>query len=112
EKDLLYIYDGWNRIAEFDSLSSQEFSPFKVAALHTWGLDLSGTLQGAGGVGGLLATQTDTGQGTENQVYFYDGNGNVTQTYDWEANTYSHSEYDAFGNLIEGAAGGFGFSTK
>jgi hypothetical protein len=39
-----------------------------------WGTDLSGTMQGAGGVGGLLA-ENDAAQG----VHFvtFDGNGNV-----------------------------------
>ena len=41
---------------------------------YTWGLDLSGTAQGAGGVGGLLMVNAGT-----NGVHFpaYDLNGNV-----------------------------------
>lgn len=47
----LYQYDGWNVVATFQSNSS----PFTLHSLKLWGTDLSGSLQGAGGVGGLLA---------------------------------------------------------
>ncbi|MCX8156727.1 MAG: RHS repeat-associated core domain-containing protein [Verrucomicrobiae bacterium] len=45
--------------------------------MHVWGADLSGSLQGAGGVGGLLMTFIINGPNAG--VYFpvYDGNGNV-----------------------------------
>ena len=42
------VYDGWNLIAVLYSSSS-------LLSSFTWGLDLSGSIQGAGGVGGLLA---------------------------------------------------------
>ena len=40
-----YVYDGWNLICEF--------SDTNVLRKHSWGPDLSGSLHGAGGVGGL-----------------------------------------------------------
>jgi YD repeat-containing protein len=43
----VYVYDAWNPIAEYSN------NLLKKA--YTWGSDLSGSLQGAGGVGGLLA---------------------------------------------------------
>ncbi len=43
----LFVYDGWNLIAILNPQSS-------ILASFTWGNDLSGTMQGAGGVGGLL----------------------------------------------------------
>ncbi len=45
---------------------------------YFWGADLSETLQGAGGVGGLLAVSCN------NNFYFpaYDNNGNVTKYID------------------------------
>jgi RHS repeat-associated protein len=46
-----YVYDGWNIIEEIDITGNWE-----LRAQYTWGLDLSHTLQGAGGIGGLLAT--------------------------------------------------------
>ena len=51
--DLWYLYDGWNCVAEIDLQSSSR----QVIKSYTWGLDLSGSLSGAGGVGGLLSIQ-------------------------------------------------------
>ena len=44
-----YIYDGWNLVATLRIASSTE-----LAASYVWGNDLSGSEQGAGGVGGAL----------------------------------------------------------
>ncbi len=49
-----FIYDGWNLIYEQTSTNTSSFIPH-TSSLYLWGLDLSGTLQGAGGVGGLLS---------------------------------------------------------
>ena len=48
-----FIYEGWNVIGEMDSL----IGSFQA---YAWGSDLSGTLTGAGGVGGLLGIATAT----------------------------------------------------
>lgn len=54
-KDRRFIYDGWNMIAEIDaSLTDGSLALFRS---YAWGNDLSGTPQGAGGVGGLLMIQ-------------------------------------------------------
>ncbi len=46
---------------------------------YVWGLDLSETLDGAGGVGGLLWVTMHTGSGSTAGTHFcaYDGNGNI-----------------------------------
>jgi len=44
-----FTFDGWNIVRDKQVWSTGEGSEYYV-----WGLDLSGTLQGAGGVGGLL----------------------------------------------------------
>ena len=46
---------------------------------YSWGLDLSGTMDGAGGVGGLLWVTLHTVSGPAAGTHFaaYDGNGNV-----------------------------------
>ncbi len=44
------IYDGWNEIAETTTTDESTLTNYYV-----WGADLSGTLQGAGGIGGLIA---------------------------------------------------------
>ncbi|MCP4398420.1 MAG: RHS repeat-associated core domain-containing protein, partial [bacterium] len=79
-----------------------------------WGLDLSGSLQGAGGIGGLLLRNTDSGS----FLYLYDANGNVDQLVNAaDGSLAAHYEYDPFGKLL--AASGpeadnnpFRFSTK
>jgi RHS repeat-associated protein len=46
---------------------------------YVWGLDLSGTIDGAGGVGGLLWLTLHTASGPAAGTHFaaYDGNGNI-----------------------------------
>ena len=88
---------------------------------YVWGIDLSGSLQGAGGVGGLLAVVRDDG------VYAptYDGNGNVSEYIVLETgnsqletgSVVAHYEYNPFGEIIvqSGAIAddfAFRFSTK
>ena len=65
-----FACDGWNLIAEWENDA--------LARTHHWGLDLSDTLQGAGGVGGLVLTRHHDAQGViQSYVPAYDGTGNV-----------------------------------
>ena len=103
--DQRFIYDDWNLVAELDTTG-------RASRTHLWGLDLSDSPQGAGGVGGLLSTAT-----TERAVYIsYDGNGNVTGELDEDTGHLSSTaSYDAFGNAVTsefGSVAPFGFSTK
>jgi len=43
--DLIFLCDGWNLIAELDIQTGE------LIRTYVWGLDLSGTMQGAGGIG-------------------------------------------------------------
>ena len=43
-----FVYDGWNLVAELNETNG-------IIRSYLWGSDLSGAMQGAGGVGGLLA---------------------------------------------------------
>ena len=70
ESDLRFVYDGWNLAVTLAS----DLSPL---ASFTWGLDLSGSPQGAGGVGGLLWMTIPSGTNAGMYFYAYDGNGNV-----------------------------------
>jgi YD repeat-containing protein len=83
------VYDGWNPIAEYSIINNQ----YSISKTHLWGIDLSGSLQGAGGVGGLLAVTDSTG------TYYptYDGNGNVSEYLDSTGSVVAHYEYDPFG---------------
>ena len=49
--DSLFLYNGWNLISEWSTSGPQSSKNYYV-----WGLDLSQTIQGAGGVGGLIAS--------------------------------------------------------
>jgi RHS repeat-associated protein len=89
-----------------------------VVRSYVWGLDLSETLDGAGGVGGLLWVRLHTGPASGAHFVMYDGNGNV-----WTLVSASTGietaryEYGPFGEPLRmtGAAAGwnpFRFSTK
>lgn len=86
-----FLYDGWNKIQEFQvSGFSSQVSAF------VWGIDLSGTLQGAGGIGGLLCAI----QGTNTYFVVYDANGNVAEYLAPDGSVVAHYEYDPYGNIM------------
>ncbi len=109
----LFAYDGWNLISEHTHSQTHALTNF-----FTWGPDLSGSMQGAGGIGGLLLVTKNDEQGTRNYAPAYDANGNITAYVDATGtNIVAAYEYDPFGNTI--AASGskaddfaFRFSTK
>ena len=69
-----------------------------VTASYVYGLDLSQSLQGAGGIGGILA-RVDHGA-DKVHLYFYDGNGNVGQLLDSSDGSVAAAyEYAPFGGL-------------
>jgi RHS repeat-associated protein len=71
---------------------------------YTRGSDLSGTLQGAGGIGGLLArtdnTQLIIGSSSAHAYYHADGNGNVTMLINNLQLMVAKYLYDPFGNTL------------
>ena len=86
-----YWYDGWNIIGRADSAT-------EMVQNFVWGLDLSGTMQGAGGVGGLL--MLDDSQGAS-YFYGYDGNGNVLGLISANnGSTAAQYDYDPFLGVI------------
>jgi len=118
--DLRFLYDGWNLLAEF-SVNPSTLT-FTLTRSYTWGLDLSGSMQGAGGVGGLLqvsAFSPSDGAATPSSRFAaFDGNGNIIGLVDAADGSLTATyEYDPFGNVIKanGPAANaqpFGFSTK
>ncbi|NNM29816.1 MAG: RHS repeat-associated core domain-containing protein, partial [Akkermansiaceae bacterium] len=113
--DRRFLYDAWNLTAEFEALNTSNLT---LKTTYTWGLDLSNTLQGAGGVGGLLAATTHGGATTTVLPHF-DGNGNIVAWSGTSGAVQQRLDYDPFGKVIarEGSlAGGaempFAFSTK
>ncbi len=107
--DLKFLYDGWNLMAEYNPLGGNV-----VVRNHVWGLDLSGSAQGAGGVGGLLWTAS----GAAAHAPGYDANGNVIVWVDLaNGSTVSgRRDYGAFGEPLatngNAASLPFAFSTK
>jgi RHS repeat-associated protein len=103
-----FVYDGWNLIAELDGSNN-------VLQSYMWGSDLSGSMEGAGGVGGLLFVN-DKDEGSH--FVTYDGNGNVialVNASDGEVSAVY--EYGPFGEPIRATGtlaevNPFRFSTK
>ncbi len=91
-----FIYDGWNVIEEYALAGGGPV----LRRTFTWGADLSGSLQGAGGVGGLLMTEEISGTTTTAYHFHYDGNGNVTEITDNTGSSAASYRYDAFGNTL------------
>ena len=106
-----FVYDGWNLAARLAS----DLGPL---ASFTWGLDLSGSMQGAGGVGGLLWMTIPSGTNAGSYFYAYDGNGNVMALVRAADGTRSAVyEYGPFGELLRasgpvGMENPFQFSTQ
>ena len=92
EATTTFFYDGWNLVEERIAYPNGATSTIH----YYWGKDLSGTLQGAGGVGGLLYLTID---GVP-FVPSYDNIGNITRYLDANGNTVAQYIYDAFGDTL------------
>ena len=87
--EVRYVWDGMCVLQERDGNNTAKVT-------YTRGLDLSRTMQGAGGIGGLLA-RTDA-SGTA--FYHSDAGGNVTTMTDSSGNVVARYLYDPYGNLL------------
>jgi RHS repeat-associated protein len=121
EKRIEYIFDGWNVILEKATKGSPATAGNTILTKRYWGLDLSGSNLGAGGVGGLLATvatkSSPASVGTETHHFHYDANGNVTETIDSNGDLTASYEYGPFGELVSetgsySTSNTYKFSTK
>ena len=82
-----------------------------VKEIYTHGPDISGTLGGAGGIGGILSQTT----GTNTHYLHPDAAGNVVLTTDASGKTTSILQYTPFGRLLSRSgtfASRFAFSSK
>lgn len=98
----LFIWDGWNLVAELESGAT---GPVAVRRTYVWGLDISGSLSGTGGVGGLVfEAQYSTSSPyalSATLIPCYDGNGNVLGLTNTATGALdARYEYDAFGNVL------------
>jgi RHS repeat-associated protein len=107
-QSVYFVYDGWNLVCELKCCPNTVFTN-----LYVWGLDVSGSLQGAGGVGGLLSATVS------NETYnpAYVNKFNVSEMVRSDGTVVAHYEYDPFGNttLVDGnmsAVFPFRYSTK
>ena len=102
-----YVYDGNLVVQERHfNVVAGALVPRETVA-YTRGGDLSGTLQGAGGIGGLLARSSRIAgsAGTWAHAYYHsDANGNVTALASASGSLIGRYLYDPFGNTL-GVAG-------
>jgi len=111
--DEKYVYDGWNVIAVYNLTETTDPATGTVTVSEAlaktllWGEDLSGSLQGAGGVGGLLAVNlhsVDATTGTtviKSYLPVYDGDGNIICYVDASnGSAVANYEYTPFGKLM------------
>jgi RHS repeat-associated protein len=94
--EIYYVYDGNLVIQERDVNNLPTVT-------YTRGKDLSGGLEGAGGIGGLLArtSQASADVPLAGQSFYHcDGNGNVTMLISTNQQVLAKYLYDAFGNII------------
>ncbi len=102
-----FLYNGWNLIAEMNVAGT-------IERTYTWGLDISGTVQEAGGVRGLLMV-TD---GSIEYLSAYDSLGNLHALVNAQNGVVDAVyEYSPFGELLRSSGtyaktNSFGLSTK
>ncbi|MBN2560052.1 MAG: RHS repeat-associated core domain-containing protein, partial [Phycisphaerae bacterium] len=84
-----YVWNGWLPAGELDGSN-------RLVRTFTWGPDLSGTVGGAGGIGGLLAIR----QGGTNYYCGTDGKGNVTEARWSNGAVRASYTYAPFGELL------------
>ena len=89
ESTKYFVYDGWNVVEEQTVAQPSKY--------YVWGLDLSQSLQGAGGIGGLIVRV----ESATTHHFLHDGNGNVGQLVNAATGSIdAHYEYDPYGNTI------------
>jgi RHS repeat-associated protein len=104
EKETVFLWQDWTLVAEFVRTTSG--GSLSLRRGYLWGLDVDGTLGGAGGVGGLLwVADYVPGAAVSNRQLapWYDGNGNVMG---WVENAPAQMlplhrlEYDPYGKVL------------
>jgi|GEM_PF-683626 len=109
-----HVYDGMRVIQERNESNTPQVS-------YTRGADLSGSLEGAGGIGGMLGRSQGYSSGTGNwsthHCYHADGNGNITYVESSAQGLAAKYRYDPYGNTISSSgslasANTYRFSSK
>jgi RHS repeat-associated protein len=107
QKSIRFTYDGWNVLEEEETTATSTRRVF-----YTWGTDVSGTLQGAGGVGGLLKAEETIGTAASSHYYWYDGNGNVVGLMRGNGTVDAVYRYSAFGGKAEVSVNSSSFAAR
>jgi RHS repeat-associated protein len=97
-----YVYDG-NLVIQERYFTPQLSTLIPQQAItYTRGRDLSGSLEGAGGIGGLLArTDLSTINSSQSTSYYHsDGNGNITCLINANQIIVAKYLYDPYGNIL------------
>jgi hypothetical protein len=87
-----YLYDGRRVIQERNGSNTPLVS-------YTRGLDISGSLEGAGGIGGLLM-RSEHAAASPDSYYHADGSGNITLLMTTAGAVGARYLYDPFGNIL------------
>jgi RHS repeat-associated protein len=100
--EIRYVYDGRLVVQErhYNAPQLSTLNPHLVT--YTRGNDLSGTLQGAGGIGGLLARSEPSTLNPQlsTALYHADGNGNITALVTTNGTLAARYHYDPYGNIL------------
>jgi RHS repeat-associated protein len=113
DRSARYLYDGMRVIQERNENNTPQVT-------YTRGLDLSGSWERAGGIGGLLARTAHSGaNGVTYTPAFYhaDGNGNITYLLKLDQTAGATYQFDPYGRLLTSsgtlaAANTYRFSSK
>ena len=103
---------------QLEPLAELDDTGYNVRHFYTWGLDITGTRNGAGGIGGLLIGDLRLAQPNATNLIVFDGNGNVVGLIQAQNGTQgAEYEYDMLGNAVKisglaAVANPFRFSTK
>jgi RHS repeat-associated protein len=105
---IVFTYQGWAMIREVSGTTTNSY---------VYGLDLSGTAQGAGTIGGILSASFGGTTSVSSAFYCYDANGNVTDLVGTNGEFLAQYQFDPYGNTISKTgtladANPFRFSTK
>ncbi len=104
KREIRFAWDsGYKLLAEFDPTG-------KLLRSYTWGTDVSGTLDGAAGVGGLLEVQEYPASGSAavpgtpvSYFPFHDARGNIAGYTNESGTIVAAYEYSPFGELLSSA---------
>jgi RHS repeat-associated protein len=103
QSEIQYVYDGNLVIQERHYTPHLSTNHPQQLITYTRGLDLSDSLEGAGGIGGLLsrtASEISNLESPSHAYYHADGNGNITCLIATNQAAVARYLYDPFGNQL------------